>query len=352
MAVSNVRFAASVAPEQRPRDAAAEPGHVHAAGVVASSVYAHGVRIADIPVEEAGDWAQKDGHVVWIGLLEPEAALLKCVQQQFNLHPLAVEDATNAHQRPKLEQYGDALFVVARTAQLIEGRIAFGETHIFLGQGYIVSVRHGASTSYTSVRQHWETCPTSLAKGEDFILYAILDFIVDNYMPVLEALHDEVEEIEDRVLARPMTRPDIERLYMLRRDLLRLRNAVAPLVDVCQRLTNGTVPQVQPTLAPMFRDVTDHVRTVQEKIDSLREVLAFAFEASLLVGQSQENAITKRLASWAAILAVPTAVAGVYGMNFKNMPELELHYGYYAVLSVIVTSCAILYWRFKRNGWL
>lgn len=352
MAVSNVRFATPAAPKPPPREPQAEQGPIHVAGVVASSVYAHGVRVADIPVEDAGDWARKDGHVVWIGLLEPEPALLHCVQRQFNLHPLAVEDATNAHQRPKLEQYGDALFVVARTAQLIDGRITFGETHIFLGRGYIVSVRHGASTSYTSVRQHWEACPASLAKGEDFILYAILDFVVDNYMPVLEALHDEVEEIEDRVLAKPMARSDIERLYMLRRDLLRLRNAIAPLVDVCQRLTNGTVPQVQPTLAPMFRDVTDHVRTVQEKIDSLREVLAFAFEASLLVGQSQENAITKRLASWAAILAVPTAVAGIYGMNFKNMPELELHYGYYGILAVIVASCSVLYWRFKRNGWL
>jgi magnesium transporter len=351
MSVAHVRFTAASAVVP-PSDPPLDLGQRHEAGVVASSVYAHGVRIADIPIEEAGAWSRKDGHVVWIGLLEPEPGLLKSVQEQFNLHPLAVEDATNAHQRPKLEQYGDALFVVARTAQMIDKRIAFGETHIFVGHGYIVSVRHGASTSYTSVRQHWETCPTSLAKGEDFILYAILDFIVDNYMPVLEAIHDEVEEIEDKVLARPMARTDIERLYMLRRDLLRLRNAVGPLVEVCQRLTNGSVPQIRPTLAPMFRDVTDHVRTVQEKIDSLREVLAFAFEASLLVGQSQENAITKRLASWAAILAVPTALAGIYGMNFKNMPELEMHYGYYVVLAVIVTTCLTLFWRFKRNGWL
>jgi magnesium transporter len=329
-----------------------ERGHRHEAGVVASSVYAHGVRIADISVEEAGEWARKDGHVVWIGLLEPDDALLACVQRQFALHPLAVEDAANAHQRPKLEQYGDALFVVARTAQMVDKRIAFGETHIFVGNGYIVSVRHGASTSYKTVRQHWETCPTSLAKGEDFILYAILDFIVDNYMPVLESIHEEVEAFEDKVLERPMGRADIERLYTLRRDLLRLRNAVGPLVDVCQRLANASVPQVRPTLAPMFRDVTDHVRTVQEKIDSLREVLAFAFEASLLVGQSQENAIFKKLAAWAAILAVPTAIAGVYGMNFKNMPELELQFGYHAVLAVIVTSCAVLYWRFRKNGWL
>jgi magnesium transporter len=352
MSVAEIRFPHRVESDDVAAGPPVEQAHRHEAGVVASSVYAHGVRIADIPVEEAGEWARKEGHVVWIGLLEPDAELLKCVQRQFNLHPLAVEDATNAHQRPKLEQYGDALFVVARTAQMVDKRIAFGETHIFVGHGYIVSVRHGASTSYKTVRQHWETCPTSLAKGEDFILYAILDFIVDNYMPVLEAIHDEVEAFEDKVLERPMGREDIERLYMLRRDLLRLRNAIAPLVDVCQRLSNASVPQVRPTLAPMFRDVTDHVRTVQEKIDSLREVLAFAFEASLLVGQSQENAITKKLASWAAILAVPTAVAGIYGMNFKNMPELEMQFGYHTVLAVILVACSVLYWRFRKNSWL
>jgi magnesium transporter len=202
------------------------------------------------------------------------------------------------------------------------------------------------------VRQHWEACPSSLARGEDFILWAILDFIVDNYMPVLEAIHDEVEAIEDRVLAKPLTGADIERLYMLRRDLLRLRNAVGPLVDVCGRLSTADLPQIRPAMHPMFRDVTDHIRTVQEKIDSLREVLAFAFEASLLVGQSQETTIAKRLASWAAILAVPTAIAGIYGMNFKNMPELEMQFGYHTVIVAIFALCGILYWRFRKNGWL
>jgi magnesium transporter len=320
--------------------------------VVASCVYANGQRIADISIDEAGTWTQKEGHVVWIGLLEPDGELLHRVQKQFGLHSLAIEDAEHAHQRPKLEQYGDAIFVVARTAQLINGRVEFGETHVFLGKGYIVSVRHGASTSYAAVRQHWETSPYALAKGEDFILYAILDFIVDNYMPVLEAIHDEVESIEDRVLAKPMTSSDIERLYMLRRDLLRLRNAIGPLVDVCGRLSNTELPQIQTAMQPHFRDVTDHVRTVQEKIDGLREVLAFAFEASLLVGQSQETVISKRLASWAAILAVPTAIAGIYGMNFKHMPELDSPHGYYWVLGVIGLVCFTLYWRFRKSGWL
>ncbi len=323
-----------------------------APGIIASGVYAAGKRIADIPIEDAGEWAAKEGHVVWIGLLEPDRELLLRVQAQFNLHDLAIEDAEHAHQRPKLEQYGDALFVVARTAQLIEGRVTFGETHIFLGKGYIVSVRHGPSTSYTAVRQHWETCPHALAKGEDFVLYAILDFIVDNYMPVLEAIHDEVEEIEDSVLLKPMKSAEIERLYMLRRDLLRLRNAALPLVEVCRRLTGADLPQIHAAMHPLFRDVTDHIRTVQEKIDSLREVLAFAFEASLLVGQSQETAISKKLASWAAILAVPTALAGIYGMNFNDMPELKMAYGYPAVLVAIAVVCSFLYWRFRKNGWL
>lgn len=320
--------------------------------IVASSVYTAGRRVADIPIEEAGEWAKKPGHVVWIGLLEPDRNLLLRVQAQFHLHDLAIEDAEHPHQRPKIEQYGDALFIVARTAQLIDRRVTFGETHLFVGAGYIVSVRHGPSTSYAVVRQHWESCPHSLAKGEDFVLYAILDFIVDNYMPVLEQIEDEVEAIEDRVLLKPMTGSDIERLYMLRRDLLRLRNAALPLVEVCRRLTSADLPQIHVAMHPLFRDVTDHIRTVQEKIDSLREVLAFAFEASLLVGQSQETAITKKLASWAAILAVPTALAGIYGMNFNDMPELRMEYGYPVVLGAIILVCSVLYWRFRKSGWL
>lgn len=321
-------------------------------GVVACSVYQGGRRIADIGIDEAGEWTKREGHVVWIGLWEPSRELLLRVQEQFALHDLAIEDAEHPHQRPKLEQYGDALFIVARTAQLIRGRVSFGETHLFVGKGYIVSVRHGTSTSYAAVRQHWESCPAVLAKGEDFILYAILDFIVDNYMPVLDQIQEEVDDIEDRVLARPMSGGDIERLYMLRRDLLRLRNAAGPLVEVCRRLTGTDLPQVRPAMHTLFRDVTDHIRTVEEKIDNLREVLAFAFEASLLVGQSQETAIAKKLASWAAILAVPTAVAGIYGMNFADIPELKMAYGYPAVLGFILVVCSVLYWRFRRNDWL
>ena len=321
-------------------------------GVVAAGVYVDGRRVANIAIDEASSWRSRPGHVVWIGLHEPDMSLLQNVQRQFQLHDLAIEDANHAHQRPKIEQYGEGLFIAARTAQLDGDSIAFGETHLFVGEGYLVSVRHGASTSYTPVRERCESCPRALARGEDYILYAILDFIVDNYSPVLETIQEEVEAMEAQVLASAMTRAQIERLYLLRRDLLRLRHAVGPLVEVCRRLEHDNLPMVRPTMRPLFRDVTDHVRTVQEQIDSLREVLAFAFEASLLVGQAQETAVSKKLASWLAIIAVPTAVAGIYGMNFKNIPELQWENGYFIVMSAMLVACAGLYWRFRRVGWL
>jgi len=321
-------------------------------GVIAASVYALGQQVADIAVDEAGRWSRQDGHVVWIGLLEPSQELLRRVQAQLDLHPLAIEDAGKAHQHPKLEQYGDALFIVARTAQVVEGRISFGETHIFVGRGYVVSVRHGASTSYATVRERLEACPTVLARGEDYILYAILDFIVDNYMPVVETVQGEVDELEDGVLHRMLHQTEVDRLYMLRRELLRLRKSVAPLVDVCHRLQHAEALPIDPEMQPLFRDVTDHIRRVQEDIDSLREVLAFAFEASLMAGQTQQNIITRRLAAWAAILAVPTAVAGIYGMNFSRMPLIHDPLGFWvAVASMAVVSLAIVWWL-KRRRWL
>ncbi|WP_234679368.1 magnesium/cobalt transporter CorA [Bradyrhizobium monzae] len=335
-----------------PSRPASQSEPVSAAGVVAAGAYVDGRRVANIAISEASSWRAKPGHVVWIGLHEPDMTLLGAVQKQFDLHELAIEDANNAHQRPKIEQYGEALFIVARTAQLIEGRIAFGETHIFIGDGYLVTVRHGASTSYTAVRERCESCPRALARGEDYILYAILDFIVDNYSPVLESIHEEVEEIEDYVLANAITKAQIERLYMLRRDLLRLRNAIGPLVEVCRRLEHDELSMVRPAMQTLFRDVTDHVRNIQERIDSMREVLAFAFEASLLVGQAQETAVSKKLASWLAILAVPTAVAGIYGMNFKYIPELQWEYSYFVVMGMMALACLALYWRFRRVGWL
>jgi len=321
-------------------------------GVIAAGVYAGGKRVANIAIEDAREWARRPGHVAWIGLYEPSQELLARVQAQFDLHPLAIEDAGKAHQHPKLEQYGEALFIVARTAQIVNERIGFGETHIFIGHGYVVTVRHGASTSYAAVRERCESCPTVLSRGEHYILYAILDFIVDNYMPVVEAIHDEVEAIEDRVFEKSLEKADVQRLYMLRRDLLKLRNAAAPLVNVCRRLEHAEVMSIEPAMQPLFRDVTDHVRRVQEEIDMLREVLAFAFEASLMSGQAEQSSVTRRLAAWAAILAVPTAIAGIYGMNFEHMPELKWTYGYFLVLGAIATICVTLYMRLRHYGWL
>jgi magnesium transporter len=321
-------------------------------GIVAASVYANGKRVADVAIEEARDWSKKPGHVVWIGLFEPSYDLLARVQAQFDLHPLAIEDAGKPHQHPKLEQYGEMLFIVARTAQIVDERIGFGETHIFVGHGYLVTVRHGASTSYTAVRTRCESCPTVLSRGEHYILYAILDFVVDNYMPVVETIHEEVEAIEDRLFNTVLNKVDGQRLYMLRRDLLRLRNAAAPLVNVCRRLEHAEVMSIDPTMQPLFRDVTDHVLRVQEEIDMLREVLAFAFESNLMSAQAEQTSTTRRLAAWAAILAVPTAIAGIYGMNFEHMPELKWTYGYFLVLGVVATICVTLYLRLRHYGWL
>jgi magnesium transporter len=321
-------------------------------GVVAAAVYCGGRRVANIAIEEIGEWASKPDHVVWVGLHEPSSDLLRRVQTQLGLHDLAIEDARKAHQRPKLEEYGDALFLVTRTTQLVDHRIVFGETHIFVGDRFVVTVRHGASASYAPVRGRCESSPKSLVQGSEFILYAILDFIVDNYMPVLESIHTEVESIEDVVLGKGLDHAEIERLYMLRRDLLRLRNAAVPLVEVCRRLEHSELLKCDEPMRERFRDITDHVRRVQEEIESLREVLAFAFEASLMTSQAQQTLISRKLSAGAAILAIPTAIAGIYGMNFKHMPELDTPYGYPIVLGVIVTSCSFLFWRFRRSGWL
>ena len=345
MTASN-QFAAQAATTILPMDAAPEPG------VVAASVYCGGKRVGLIPIEDAGRWSNEPGHFVWIGLLEPSEELLARVQTQFGLHDLAIEDAAQAHQSPKLEQYGDDAFIVARTAQMEGERIAFGETHFFVGKGHIVSVRHGPSTSYGQVRQRCESCRVVLSRGEHYVLYAILDFIVDNYFPVLQSIHAEVDAIEDQVFGAQCEGVDVKRLYMLRRDLLRLRNAALPLGDVCKRLEHAEVVTIDQTMQPLFRDVSDKIRRVQEDIDALREVLAFGFEASLMIGQAEQTVVARRLTAWAAILAVPTAIAGIYGMNFQNMPELHAEYGYYYVVGVMAAICTTLFFAFRRSGWL
>lgn len=334
------------ATDRRPAEAKPEDG------VVAASVYAGGKRIASIAIEDAGRWSREPGHFVWLGLLEPSDDLLRRVQVQFGLHDLAIEDAAQPHQAPKLEQYGDDAFIVARTAQMVDDRIAFGETHLFVGQGHIISVRHGPSTPYSAVRQRCESCRVVLSRGEHYILYAILDFIADNYKPVLDAIHAEVDRIEDQVFSGDSRAFDVKRLYMLRRDLLRMKNAAAPLGDVCVRLEHAEVVRIDPHMQPLFRDVSYKLRRVQEDIDALREMLAFGFEASLQIGQAQQTDVSRKLTAWAAILAVPTAIAGIYGMNFENMPELRMQDGYYLVVGTMFAICVSLFVAFRRSGWL
>ena len=320
--------------------------------LIAATAYHQGKRVADIAIDESGEWSRRDGHVVWIGLLEPSDSDLRVVQSQFGLNDLAIEDAACAHQRPKLQRYGDSLFVVARTAEIVGDRIQFGETHLFVGCGYVVSVRHGPSASYKKVRVHAEASPSLLKRGETFILHSILDFIVDNYLVVLERVQEEAEEIENDLLAERLTPEQVKRLYILRRDLLRLRTGVGPLVEVCRRLEHNDLFPMDGKMEFLFREVTDHVRTVQEEIDALREMLGFCFEASLQTSQSQQTIISRQLAAWAAILAVPTAVAGIYGMNFEHMPELHWESAYYVVIGFVVFTCLALYANFKRMKWL
>jgi len=320
--------------------------------VVASTHYENGQRVADVPLEQAGQYARGHGSFVWIGLHEPDEDVLACLRQQFDLHPLAVEDAHRAHQRPKAEVYNDMLFVVLRTVQMVNGLIVYGETHVFCGQGYVVAVRHGPSSSYRDVRTRCEQEPKLLAHGEDYVLYSIMDFVADNFFPVLDDVRAEVESIEELIASQRFGKPQIERLYQLRRQLLTLRLSVGPMLELCSRLERLELPMIDPEIRPYYRDVHDHVRIVAEAMDNLRESLAAAFDAALMLQAAQQNEITRKLAAWAAMLAVPTAVAGIYGMNFDNMPELAWKWGYFAVLGGIAAIVAVLYLRLRRAGWL
>ncbi len=320
--------------------------------LVNCAAYKAGQRIADIDLEQASGPESAAQDFVWIGLHEPEETLLRKVQQRFGLHDLAVEDAHLAHQRPKLEVYGDSLFIVLRTAHLHEGKIGWGETHIFAGRGYVVTVRHGSTTAYKTVRARCESAPQMLSMGESFVIYSVMDFIADNYFPVLHALEVEVDSLEDSVFSQDNSRLDIERVFELRHDLLLMRRAVLPLQEICSNLMRFDITLIAAEMRPYFRDVQDHVIRVVEHIDNLRELLKASLEANLLLASVKQNDVTKQLASWAAILAVPTAIAGIYGMNFKYMPELDYPEAYPMVILSILLLCGFLFYRFKRSGWL
>ncbi|MBV2131704.1 magnesium and cobalt transport protein CorA [Pseudomonas sp. MAP12] len=320
--------------------------------VVAAAVYHQGRKVADISLEEGRHWAAKPGHVVWIGLRDPDSSQLSCLQQQFNLHELAMEDAIARHTRPKLETFGDALFMVVYSPIRVDGRLEFVETQLFAGKGYVISARYGDSAPYSSVRQRCEARPVLLANGEDFVLYALLSFVIENYRPLLDGMFGELEEIDQTVHSRPLGPVDVERISSLRRDLLRLRRQIAPMAEICRELQQLEFPFIDKPMRPYFRDIAIHVSRLQEDLTGQREMADHAIEIGLLLESSRQSVVQRKFAAWAAILAFPTAVAGIYGMNFEHMPELTWQYGYFGILGVIGLGCCGLYANFKRMGWL
>ncbi len=319
--------------------------------VVASYVYRDGQRVREAPLTPEG-LALEPGEFVWIGLYDPTDAEIEILVERFKLHPLAVEDALAAHQMPKVEVYGRELFVVARTAMKIDDQLAYGETHVFVGDDHVVSIRHGSARAHNHLRSQLEASPLQLKKGPDFVLHGILDFIVDAYAPIVDDVEDSVLEMEQRTLDAFLSRLEIRRLFTLRRELLKFRRILGPMEEVLGRLQSLDLPCIDPDVRPYFRDVGDHVRRVNSRLGGLNDILSSVFEVANLLEQQRQGLITRKLAAWAAILAVPTAIAGIYGMNFEHMPELRWEYGYYAVLGVIAAICAALNVTFKRTKWL
>jgi len=321
--------------------------------IVNCTAYADGCKLPNITLEDIPALRDRPDAFVWLGLREPDEELMARVQTLFGLHELAAEDAHHAHQRPKVEVYGDCLFVVLRTVQMEEGRIDFGETHLFVGPRYLVSVRHGASLPYTTVRARCESNPRLLGKGPGFVLYAILDFVVDHYFPILDGLEDTVEDLEERFFKGDFTQSDIGRLYELKRELVELRRAAAPLVEVCNYLlTDVFTTHIPDDIRPYFRDVYDHALRINETVDTIRETLTIALQISLSLSATHQNEATKKLAGWGALLAIPTMVFSIYGMNFAVMPELRWAYGYPAVMGGVAVVCLALYRYLKKAGWL
>jgi magnesium transporter len=321
--------------------------------IVNCVAYAGGCKLPDITLEDIPALRGRPDTFVWLGLREPDEELMARVQTLFGLHELAAEDAHHAHQRPKVEVYGDCLFVVLRTVQMEEDRIDFGETHLFVGPRYLVSVRHGASLPYTTVRARCESNPRLLGKGSGFVLYAILDFVVDHYFPILDGLEDTVEDLEERFFKGDFTQSDIGRLYELKRELVELRRAAAPLVEVCNYLlTDVFTTHIPDDIRPYFRDVYDHALRINETVDTIRETLTIALQISLSLSATHQNEATKKLAGWGALLAIPTVVFSIYGMNFAVMPELRWAYGYPAVMGGVAVVCLALYRYLKKAGWL
>jgi magnesium transporter len=316
------------------------------------AAYSEGRKLADIPKEDISEYLKRPNCFVWVALKDPEPSELDEMQEEFGLHELAVDDARHGHQRPKIEEYGDSLFAVLHTVEVKDNDLVLGEVDIFVGPNYILSTRRKTEKGFSDVRARCEREPELLRNGSGYVLYALMDAVVDRYFPVLDALETELESIEERIFGHGMARSNIESLYSLKQRLMQLKHAVDPLMEAVGKLTGGRVPQICAGMREYFRDVLDHLQRLHASIESIRDMLTTAISVNLGMINLNETEVTKKLAAWAAIIAVPTLIAGIYGMNFKNMPEYDLTYGYPIALALMIGTDLVLYFWFRWIRWL
>ncbi|MEP7183486.1 MAG: magnesium/cobalt transporter CorA [Betaproteobacteria bacterium] len=318
--------------------------------------YQNGRKLADIEVEDISEYVVRPDCFVWVALFEATHEELDQMAEEFGLHPLAIEDARKGHQRPKIEEYGDSLFAVMHTIETAaddpDAALTGGEVAIFVGTNYILSVRHRTQQGFAEVRARCEREPEQLQHGSGFVFYALMDTIVDRYFPILEGLETELEAIEEQIFVKNSARSNIESLYALKQKLMVLKHAVDPMEEATGKLFGGRVPQVCTGMQAYFRDVHDHIHRIHGSIEGIRDMMATAIQVNLGMISLAESEVTKKLAAWAAIIAVPTMVAGIYGMNFKNMPELDWLYGYPLAVLTMVLGDIVLYLHFKKVKWL
>jgi magnesium transporter len=320
--------------------------------LVNCAAYQEGRKLADIPKVDISDYLSRPNCFVWVALKDPDPSELDEMRDEFGLHELAVDDARQGHQRPKIEEYGDCLFAVIHTIEPAGEELVIGEVHIFVGPNYILSVRVRTEKGFTSVRARCEREPHLLKHGSGFVFYALVDTIVDRYFPVIDDLESELEEIEANIFGQGTARSNIEALYALKQKLMTMKHAVDPLLEATGRLQGGRVPQVCENTQAYFRDVTDHLQRIHGTIESIRDMQTTAIQVNLGLINLNETEVTKKLAAWAAIIAVPTLIAGIYGMNFKNMPEYDFAYGYPIALAAMAAIDFFLYLWFKKIRWL
>ena len=322
--------------------------------IVDCAIYEDGVRRdGKVELEHAYDERHQPGRFVWIGLYEPTEQEFDSLRREFRLHPLAVEDAIHAHQRPKLELYEEMVFLVLKTARYVDPTevIELGEVLVFLGDDFLITVRHGEASSLTPVRERLDADPKRLKHGPSSALHAILDQIVDDYQPAIEGLDTDIDEVEEQLFSGERGNP-AERIYRLQREVLSFRKATAPLVEPIDKLARGHYLQIHPEVRDYFRDVNDHLIRTRDQLDAMRDLLSSSLNANLAQVGVRQNEDMRKISAWVAIAAVPTAIAGIYGMNFRHMPELRWELGYPGVLVFILVVCSFLFFRFKRAGWL